>query len=155
MNKQIAYRCTCGLYYSDNELNNLRGCTCGVAFESCRVLGPVANVVACPTYYLRYRGRGQEVDTFHLEVAPDNNEAKRFSASFYHTPLDAKPTIVHGNSPETVLLAAKYEIEHAPWDVHYRQAIDRCTKNEARIEELLQEIDRLKATSPPQQPASP
>lgn len=151
MSDSMQYRCQCSaIYFLD--YGSRKGCpNCGAMPSN--VKPPTALIVACPTYYLQYRGRGQEVDTYHLEEAPNKDENKRFSASFYHTPLDAKPTIVHGNSPETVLAAAKYEIEHAAWDVHYRQAIDRCTKNEARIEELEKELASLKAQPP--QPASP
>ncbi len=135
------YRCECGQML---HLSSMRRHDCPHCGAPISVKPLTAEVVACPTFYLRYRGRGQEVDTYHLEVAPNGNEAKRFSASFYHTPLDAKPTVIYGNSPETVLAAVKYEIEHAAWDVHYRQAIDRCTANEMRIEDLEAELKALK-----------
>jgi hypothetical protein len=147
------YACICGAQYTVHD-NSTPGCPrCGVT-PSGRAHA-TARVIECPTYYVIYRGRSQEVDTLHLDEAPDGDENRRFSASFYHTPLDSTKTVVHGHSPSDVLAKAKEAIETAPWDVHFRQAIDRCTKAENkavelgnRVAELEGIIESLKSTSP-------
>lgn len=115
---------------------------CG-SIEGSRIATATARVIECPTYYVEYRGWSQEVNTLHVEtLAEGDDESKRFSADFKHTPLDTKYSTVHGHSPSDVLAKVKHAIESAPWQEHYRQIIDRLNKAEA-----------IKAPLPP--PASP
>lgn len=106
-----------------------------------------ARIIDCPTYYVEYRGWSQEVNTLMHELVSDHDEAKRFSATFRHTPLDAESdaVTVYGHSPSDVLNKVKQAIESAKWDVHYRGIM-------SRIDGMRKDIDRLSAVTEPQPP---
>lgn len=130
-----SYRCTCGIVYATSTYSECP--RCGVALPR---ITATARLIECPTMYVEYRGWSQEVDTLHVETVADNDENKRFSASFKHTPLDTKPTTVYGHSPSDVLGKVRAEIESAKWDVHYRQAIDRIDALTKQVEKLTAQL---------------
>ena len=152
-----SYTCTCSYSYDVDQHRFCPRCRTDPVLTEGR---STARVIECPTIYVEYRGFSQEVDTLHHETVADNNEDKRFSASFMHTPLDTKRSTVYGHSPSDVIAKVKAELDGAKWDVHYRQAIDRITKAEKERGEMQLKIDQLTAqllpsASPADAPSHP